>query len=189
MADGTCSVPMDDGSICGKPLKGYPICFGHRTRKRTGVPMGQPWRMPGTGNCTYCGAHSTRLMKSLCPPCYYVQWRGGDLGRTRRETDIAARIAKFSVSADDGCVNWTGQTSNGRAHMTYRGATVPVARVVWELDNGPIPDGLHVCHTCDNPLCVNIEHLWLGTNADNMADKVAKGRARNGATGPLDKPA
>lgn len=51
-------------------------------------------------------------------------------------------------------------------------------RVAWEKANGPIPDGLCVLHHCDNPACINVEHLFLGTHADNMQDKAKKGRAR-----------
>ncbi len=51
-------------------------------------------------------------------------------------------------------------------------------RLVWELKHGPIPNGLTVCHRCDVRTCINVDHLFLGTNADNVADMVAKKRHR-----------
>lgn len=51
--------------------------------------------------------------------------------------------------------------------------------MAWELTVGPIPDGLYVCHRCDNPPCVRPDHLFLGTPSDNAIDRERKGRSRN----------
>jgi hypothetical protein len=78
----------------------------------------------------------------------------------------------------DACWPWTASTTHGYGQIGVPGTRPHKAhRVAWELTNGPIPDGLLVCHRCDNPPCCNPAHLFLGTNADNMRDMVAKGRA------------
>lgn len=77
----------------------------------------------------------------------------------------------------DECWIWTGKAHKRRyGYLGYQGRFVLAHRLSWELTNGPIPEGMDVCHTCDNPPCCNPAHLWIGTRADNNADKIAKGR-------------
>lgn len=97
--------------------------------------------------------------------------------RRTLEARFWAKVAK-----SDGCWVWTGGRKPD-GYGTIRaggerggGAVVSAHRVSWEMHRGPVPDGLHVLHRCDSPPCVNPAHLFLGSNADNVADKVAKGR-------------
>jgi hypothetical protein len=66
--------------------------------------------------------------------------------------------------------------------MSWRGKPCRVHRLSWEAHFGPIPAHLFVCHVCDNPSCLAIEHLFLGTPKQNVADMQRKGRARHGTT-------
>src|SRR5438034_5336909 len=77
------------------------------------------------------------------------------------------------------CWLWTGSIRpDGRGWTTFgreRGIIL-AHRLAWELTNGPIPDGIAVCHHCDNPRCVRPDHLFLGTQRDNLRDMRKKGR-------------
>lgn len=73
-----------------------------------------------------------------------------------------------------------GGRSNGYGMIKSNGVHQRAHRVAWEIENGPIPDGLLVCHRCDNRPCCNTNHLFLGTHQDNFDDMVAKGRGHIG---------
>ena len=80
------------------------------------------------------------------------------------------------IKITEGCWLWTGPTQDGYGRLTYRYRHVGAHRLAWELTNGPIPKGLCICHHCDVRACCNPEHLFLGSIADNVADRDAKGR-------------
>lgn len=90
--------------------------------------------------------------------------------------------AKVNKNGPNGCWLWTGVISRGYGRFNYQKRMQPSARVAWELTNGPIPEGLLVCHDCpgrDNPMCVNPSHMFLGTPKDNTQDMLKKGRNSN----------
>jgi hypothetical protein len=75
------------------------------------------------------------------------------------------------------CWIWTAcRFADGYGMFQWK-RTQHAHRLMWMRENGPIPKGMHICHTCDNPPCVNPKHLFLGTPGDNVRDMVRKGRS------------
>jgi DNA-binding CsgD family transcriptional regulator len=85
------------------------------------------------------------------------------------------------VAKSEGCWTWTGGTSGFGHGAFWDGERQEIAhRFSWRLHHGPIPDGIYVLHHCDNPPCVRPDHLFLGTQRDNIRDASAKGRIPRG---------
>lgn len=77
----------------------------------------------------------------------------------------------------DGCWEWQGSLNiSGYGLISIDGKNELTHRFSWELENGPIPDGLYACHHCDSRICVRPSHIFIGTHMDNMQDMIAKGR-------------
>lgn len=92
---------------------------------------------------------------------------------------IQERVNK-NVDKSSGCWVWQRCTDgDGYGMIKVKGKTKRTHRAHWEEHNGTIPEGMYICHTCDNPPCVNLEHLFLGTSVDNNKDRDLKHRHVN----------
>jgi len=135
--------------------------------------------------------------KSLCGVVPGANSKGWDPARSGARvtclacSKVAARPAakaraqaerfwsKCAIEPDGGCWLWTRCTfSNGYGKYTFGGRTHYAHRLAYEMHHGVSPGQAFVCHRCDNPPCINPEHLWLGTARDNALDMHAKGRNR-----------
>lgn len=103
------------------------------------------------------------------------------MARTGRpETPIRYRLlSKINFETSTGCWEWIGARLPQGYGLIKRkdGFQLRAHRVAYELVHGLIPEGMFVCHRCDNPSCVRPSHLFVGSHVQNMADMVVKGRA------------
>lgn len=110
------------------------------------------------------------------------------IGRRCVRVDAKARVRRLLTPDEHtGCLLWTGTTtrSGGYGTIWHNGKHRRVSRLVWEWERGPIPPGLMVCHHCDTPRCANIDHLFIGTQRENMMDASRKGRIKTGDAHPM----
>jgi hypothetical protein len=144
---------------------------GHDTKGVTLMPRNPT--IPRT--CQQCGTEfliypsrlKTRSPQYCSPTCY----------RKFTTRPLADRFWEKVIKTDS-CWLWDGgKDAGGYGKFSYGASgTCRAHRFAWSLENGPIPDEMIVCHSCDTPACVRPDHLFLGTTLDNIADKIAKGR-------------
>ena len=97
--------------------------------------------------------------------------------------------AKVDKRGPDECWEWTAVKSRGYGQIWRDGRMILATHAIWEINHEPVPNGFNICHKCDNPSCVNPNHLFLGTQKDNIRDMVRKGRNpnRRGEKNPVSK--
>lgn len=99
------------------------------------------------------------------------------------------RMMRLCVhGGDDDCWNWTGcKNRQGYGIFSLRGKRMNASRASYIIFIGDVPPKMCVCHSCDNPSCVNPSHLWVGSYKDNWADCRSKGRETKGAVNGKSK--
>jgi hypothetical protein len=178
-----CSVPG-----CDKRAKTRGWCSAHYERWRLhGDPLGSgpnPLRRYRnervTLACSICGTvfhpfHGREATSKVCS----IRCNGA-LQSGKPKNELAYFLER--VSKTDTCWIWTGGLNEYGYGMVNIGRKrhYRAHRLSYELFRGPIPKGAIICHSCDNPPCVNPDHLWAGSHKDNLADMSAKGRAHKG---------
>lgn len=119
-------------------------------------------------------------LPTLCAPahrtgCTFVG--GVFLFHSAMKKTIGERfLEKVDRRGEDDCWLWLAGTSAGGYGLFFNKGRIMAHRFSYQLHRGTIPQGLRVCHSCDNPPCVNPKHLWLGTPKDNTQDMMNKGR-------------
>lgn len=140
----------------------------------------------GQKHCNIIGCEQPHCARGFCQS-HWKKWKrwGDPLTPDMRgwnklpnsRDDIKSRFMEY-VAINGACWDWTGapEKSWGYGRIKINGKSIRAHRLSYEFHVGPIPTGLLVCHTCDRPICVNPEHLFLGTDLDNQRDCISKGR-------------
>ena len=130
------------------------------------------------------GCEKKQRSRGMCRG-HYTRWgrgkRGEELEKPMQPRGEPLEKRLYSkIKKVDGCWVWQGSTRNDYGQLKHEGRNLSTHVWSWKVTNGDIPEGLFVCHACDDPPCINPDHLFLGTQADNLRDMSEKGRGRKG---------
>jgi hypothetical protein len=127
--------------------------------------------------CSVVGCENPHLSSGLCAMHKARQERHGNA--EYEPPNFEQRFKKYVNKQDDGCWLWTGAVTKGYGKFRMGKTNMNAQRAAWVLFKKDTNiKGKVICHTCDVPLCVNPDHLFIGTVKDNVKDKIEKGRAR-----------
>lgn len=138
------------------------------------MPKVKHIRTPYKRHCDYCKAYYEGRGKQFCSRSCWYEW-----STHRPRKPLSERFwSKVDKKHISGCWLWmANKNTQGYGSFDIDGKGKRAHRVAYELHYGSIPKGKLVCHHCDNPSCVRPDHLFLGTQQDNVNDMVRKGRA------------
>lgn len=168
----TCSGPE-----CSRPAETKGMCRVHARQSREGKELtpieSRRKARPGT-KCMFAGCGEKRNTWELCTGHYGQLMRGEDLAPLRgyEQYNLEVFWSNIEKKSDRECWGWSGRLmAGGYGYATMNGRGSTAHRVMWELVNGPIPDGLVVDHLCSNRACVNPQHLRCVKQQLNAADR------------------
>lgn len=151
--------------------------------------------MKCTGSTLGVPCDRNAYSKGMCLMHYKRVWRHGSVESLKRVPNVGFSLEDRLhfhgwVVSDSGCWEFNGRKdSSGYGRFDFDSRDVSAHRTAYEIWVGPIPDGMIIMHSCDNPPCINPDHLSVGTYRDNMEDMARKGRSsvRPGESNPFSK--
>lgn len=151
------------------------------TRRMCSMHYAREYRASRTEDCGINACGRKVYAKGLCTAHYQRSRKYGSPLVEAPRASAAARLAEHSVR-DGECLTWTGHTTeDGYGRIRVDGSMPRAHRVAWTLENGPIPAGSEVDHTCWNRACINVEHLRLASRTENVRNR--EGANSNSETG------
>lgn len=175
MADRFCSISGCDGKFIAKGL-----CHKHYMQVRRKSQKDGTFKPKERAKCHVCGLPATGL--KLCNR-HYIQFKKGLLGNVVEHRERTSPVTFDWLEENSeripeaGCMIWLRSVDEkGYGLVRNQKKLYRAHRLSYELVNGPIPDGMFICHRCDTPSCINPDHLFAGTALENAQDRDRKGR-------------